>query len=146
MATKPTNVKVTLKTIISDPEEREQIDVVANGKFYSNEDTYVLLFNETVEDGNSVRNMVTIGSEKVAIKRSGHVKMNQIFKKDQITESTYYHPFGTMRMETNTQEIAFEEAEGKTKGKLTITYMLRLNEQDPTKHDLVLTYERKGNS
>jgi uncharacterized beta-barrel protein YwiB (DUF1934 family) len=144
LASKPTNVKVTLKTIISDPNEREQIDVKTSGKFYEKEDTYVLMFNETVEDGNSVKNMVTIGPDRVSINRTGHVKMNQIFRTDHITESTYYHPFGTMRMETDTQKINFSKEESSVKGELDISYMLKLNEQEPQKHRLTLTFERKA--
>ncbi len=138
------NVKVTLKTVISDENNREHIDVSAEGKYYEKDETYVLLFNEKDPDGNNVRNMITISEDKVVVKRTGHVKMNQIFREGQRTESTYYHPFGTMRMETETKQIDFNRENNGRQGSLDITYLLRLNEQEPQNHQLSLTYKREA--
>ena len=143
MANPSTSVKVSLKTIIHDPNEREQIDVVANGRLSKKDDTYVLQFNETTEDGNSVRNMVTISKNKISIKRSGYVRMNQIFREQMMTESTYYHPFGMMRMETTTERMDVHVSEDGKKGNIHISYLLSLNEQEPQKHEMALTFERK---
>ncbi|MRG86239.1 DUF1934 domain-containing protein [Salinibacillus xinjiangensis] len=137
------NVKVTLKTEITDQSFREQMDVVEKGEFYDNDDTHVLIFNEHDEDGNAIRNMITISQDKVVVKRKGKVKMNQIFREDRITESTYYHPYGTMRMETETKDIEFSEPVKGLLGQVDISYLLSINEQEPQSHRLTLTYERE---
>ncbi|GAA0487650.1 hypothetical protein GCM10008986_11470 [Salinibacillus aidingensis] len=143
MATEPMSVKVTVKTDITDDNAREQMDVTGRGKCYDNGDSLVLIFNEKDEDGNSVKNMTTITSDKVTIKRKGTVKMNQIFRENRATESTYYHPYGTMHMETKTNQIDFSRSGNGDEGRLLISYSLSLNQQEPQRHKLTLTYERE---
>jgi uncharacterized beta-barrel protein YwiB (DUF1934 family) len=139
------HVKVKLKTIISDDHDREQLEVSANGQYIEKEGTIVLIFTERGEDGNQVKNMVTIAPDKVSVKRTGHIRMHQIFRENKVTESTYYHPFGIMRMETETKQIQFIQNKSslKTNGRIEIDYLLRLNDHDPVNHRLILAYEGK---
>lgn len=137
------SVRVTVKTDIADQSFREQMSIAGKGKCYDNGDSQVLIFNEKDEDGESVKNMTTISDDKVTIKRTGSIKMNQIFREDHATESTYYHPFGTMHMETKTNQIEFSKDQNGQKGQLFISYSLRLNQQEPQRHTLTLTYERE---
>ncbi|GLO67700.1 DUF1934 domain-containing protein [Oceanobacillus kimchii] len=134
-------VTIELKTTIHDIETGDKEtqkqsfsgELIAQGKFD------VLKFTEVLEDGQKIQNMITIQPERVAIRRSGAIKMNQQFQENSRTENIYQHMHGSMRMETFTNRISFEK-EKDDKGNLQMDYNMKLNGQLEREHRLVLTF------
>ncbi|MBP2076258.1 DUF1934 domain-containing protein [Oceanobacillus polygoni] len=136
---------ITLETTINDDGQLERTKQSHQGDFFQKNNMDVLIFEETLEDGSTIKNLLTIHPHKVSINRSGAVKMNQKFQADQITENIYHHPHGKIHMETYTEVIVYKKASNGTEGTLTIHYTVKLNGQDKRKHTLKLAYQEEEN-
>ncbi|MCP8617398.1 DUF1934 domain-containing protein [Salirhabdus salicampi] len=136
---KQVNVKVT--SMISESGHKETIEVEEQGRYYQKGDTHILIFDEKDDEDNVTHNFFTINEEKVVLKRSGQMRMNQMFRLGQTTENPYQHPYGTMLMKTKTKQLQFDTSEDQTKGQLQIDYELSLSEQPVRQHRLTITYE-----
>lgn len=137
------NVFIELHTTIDDDGQMEYNTIKNAGTFYQKGALDVLTFEEVTEDHSKVKNLITIQNDKVSIKRSGNVTMNQQFRANQITENVFKHPHGNINMETNTQSITYKSMNDFDKGKLSISYTVKLNGQEERKHELVLTYNEE---
>ncbi|GIO26820.1 DUF1934 domain-containing protein [Ornithinibacillus bavariensis] len=136
-------VLITLHTRIMDDGEEETSQNTYRGHYYEKNNLEVLSFEEKTEDQYLIKSLITIQPEKVTIKRSGLISMNQQFRKDQITESIYTHPHGHMRMETFTNAITYQVDDQQTRGQLKIDYTVKLNGQEERHHMLTLTYQKE---
>lgn len=134
-------VMIKLDTSIDDNGNIENNHVKQTGQFFYRNDIDVLIYEEELEEGAIIKNLVTIQAEKVNIKRSGIITMNQQFLVDQITETHYEHPHGTFHMETFTHSITYESIKTNEQGRLMIDYTVKLNGMDERKHLLELTYK-----
>jgi|SRR5690625_42745 len=137
-------VLIELQTRIDDQGDTEKNYVKQTGRFYNRNNMDVLIYEEELEDGAIIKNLVTIQSDKVNIKRSGIITMNQQFIVDQITETHYEHPHGTFHMETFTDSVTYESLETNDQGRLTIDYTVKLNGLNKRKHLLELTYKENA--
>src|SRR5690625_7120319 len=90
-----------------------------------------------------VKNIVTIQPDKVLIRRSGAVKMKQLFQVGKRSESVFHHPHGRMHMETFTKSIAYHPLDEQKQGKLTINYTVKLNGQEAREHFLEIILKKK---
>jgi len=134
------NVKVELRTIIDDRGQMEYNKQKQQGTFYQKNQLHVLTFDEKTEDQSIIKNFITIQKQKVTIKRSGPISMNQQFKRKQVTENVYRHSLGLIRMETFTDQLIYKAYEEQTGGELTIVYRQKMNGQEERKHKLELTF------
>src|SRR5699024_2964119 len=100
-------------------------------------------FSETNENNEQTDSLITIHADRVSVKRSGVVSMLQKFRMGQITENVYRHQFGTIHMETQTEQILYEPPIGEEEGKLFISYTTSLNGDIPRKHRLIITVKRE---
>ena len=132
-------VRMILRTIITDEGDTEKNELSHHGYFYRNQTFDVIKFDEQLETGGKVRNLITLQKEKVTIKRTGAVSMNQKFQANKITENVYHHPHGTIHMETFTDSIRYQPPGKKKDGCLQISYHVKLNGLKNRKHDLMLT-------
>jgi len=137
------NVTVELRTIIDDHGQMEYNKQKQSGKFYRKNDMNVLTFDEEIEDQATIKNLITIQKDKVSIKRTGLISMNQQFRHKQLTENVYKHPHGTIHMETFTDNIRYKANRNDTGGKLTMTYRVKLNGQEERKHKLELIFSEE---
>jgi uncharacterized beta-barrel protein YwiB (DUF1934 family) len=137
-------VHITLRTAITDQGETEKNELIHSGHYYRNNTFDVLKFDEKMEDGAIVRNLITLQKQKASIKRSGAVSMNQKFHENKITENVYHHPHGTIHMETFTDSIRYQPLDEVKNGKLTISYQVKLNGQENRKHELTLTFKEEN--
>ncbi|MFC3039644.1 DUF1934 domain-containing protein [Virgibacillus xinjiangensis] len=131
-------VSVELRTIIDDNGQMEYNTVKQPGKFYRKGKLDVITFEEKTEDQAVTDNLITIQPEKVTIKRTGLVKMNQKFTANGTTENLYHHPHGKIHMETYTNNIFYQSVEDEDAGYLKISYHVKLNGQEERKHQLEL--------
>jgi|SRR5690625_2629624 len=134
-------IVIQLHTRIDDQGDIENNHVKQTGQFFNRNDMDVLIYEEEIEEKAKIKNLVTIQAEKVNIKRSGIITMNQQFLVDQTTETHYEHPHGTFHMATFTNAITYETMENNDQGRLMIDYTVKLNGMDERKHVLELTYK-----
>ncbi|TRM10807.1 DUF1934 domain-containing protein [Lentibacillus cibarius] len=139
-------VAIELRTAIADNGEMEYNTVRQMGRYYQQEKMDVLTFNETMDDGSQVSNMVTIYNDKVSIKRKGPVAMHQQFRQYRSTENVYQHPHGNIHMETYTKRMNYQRPSLQEAGQLTIDYTVKLNGQEERTHQLTLNVRNKEDS
>lgn len=137
------NVFIELHTTIDDNGQMEYNTIKNAGLFYKKGNLDVLTFEESTEDNAKVKNLITIQEDKVSVKRSGNITMNQQFRPNQTTENVFKHPHGKIKMETSTDTITYQSLTGNEKGRLTISYTVKLNGQEERKHELALTYKEE---
>lgn len=136
-----TPVRIKLDTLIRDEQTMDRITNSFKGTLVEKGGTAVITYREQLEDGHYVDTFMTITDDKINVKRSGTVSMNQAFIENERTECVYTHPHGTMHMETFTKERVHEQT--ATGGKITVLYEVKLNGQDERHHELVLTYAKE---
>lgn len=134
-------VRIQLQMEIEDDGLIEKSTSSQVGKYYQKGNVDVLTFEEKTEDNQSIKSLITIYPEKVNIKRTGYVTMNQQFRSESVTENVYKHPHGHIHMETYTKSIRYQALEGKEEGQLHIHYTVKLNGQDERNHSLRLNYK-----
>ncbi|WP_087973664.1 DUF1934 domain-containing protein [Oceanobacillus rekensis] len=139
------NVTIQLRTVIDDDGQKEYNDQKQSGNYFRKKELDVLIFEEKLDDGAIIKNLITIQQHKVSINRSGAVMMNQKFKAEKITENIYHHPHGKIHMETFTESIDYSRSEDSIEGSLGIHYTVKLNGQDKRKHTLELAYKEEEN-
>ncbi|GAB3789274.1 hypothetical protein GCM10028868_00310 [Virgibacillus kimchii] len=144
MGTVHKKVRVILRTTITDQGETEENKLIHSGYFYRNHTFDVVKFDEQPEAGGTVHNMITMQQQKVTIKRTGAVSMNQKFQENKITENVYHHPHGTIHMETFTDSIRYQPLGEAGEGKLNISYQVKLNGLNNRKHELTLTLKEEN--
>ncbi|ALX49857.1 DUF1934 domain-containing protein [Lentibacillus amyloliquefaciens] len=143
MENNPKEVAVELKTAIDDNGEMEYNTVRATGQLFQKSRMDVLSYEETAEDGSPIKNMITIYSDRVAVKRTGLVNMHQHFRERKTSENVFQHPHGNIHMETFTNTITYQALSDNQKGMLIIDYVVKLNGQDERNHQLTLTIRHK---
>ncbi|WP_042143944.1 DUF1934 domain-containing protein [Paucisalibacillus sp. EB02] len=136
-------VLIHLQTVIEDNGQKETNTSKQIGKFYRKNNMDVITFEEKTEDNYSIKSFITIHPEKVNIKRSGAVSMNQQFRMEKVTENVYTHPHGNLHMETYTNSINYQALDSQHEGQLNIEYTVKLNGQDERKHKLTLTLKKE---
>lgn len=139
MAEKGTKVELELHTTIDDQGQLEETTVKQTGLLYQRNNMDVLTYEEKVDDGQVVNNLLTIQSNKVSVKRTGPVSMHQQFDMNRITENVYQHPHGNLHMETTTHSYDYRPLDKHTSGLLQLYYTVKLNGIDERKHTLTLS-------
>lgn len=134
------NVKIELRTVIEDDGEKELMIVKQTGKYYKRRGLEVLTYREKTEEDEYINNMISIYPEKINIKRTGAISMNQLFLKGRLTECLYKHPHGNIHMEIDTVSMSYESIEETGRGQAVIAYRAMLNGTTERNHYLTLTF------
>ncbi|SEO22703.1 Uncharacterized beta-barrel protein YwiB, DUF1934 family [Amphibacillus marinus] len=135
------SVKITLHTEIADQNDQQVTDVKAIADLFERDQQTILTFKEQIADQPDVRTMITITNQRVTIKRSGGVEMNQQFKVNQTTETVYRHAYGAIRIETATESVQYTPLSTTNVGRLKINYTTKLDGEALRNHKLALTIE-----
>lgn len=136
-------VRIHLQTVIEDNGQQETNSSKQIGKFYRKGKMDVITFEEKTEDNHLIKSFITIHPEKVNIKRSGIISMNQQFRMEKVTENVYTHPHGNIHMETYTNSLFYQAMDSQQEGQLIIDYTVKLNGQQERKHKLTLTINKE---
>lgn len=144
MHTNGLKVELELHTTIDDDGQLEENTTAQSGLLYQSGNRHVLLFDEGLEDGSIVKNMITIQSDKVSIKRTGPITMHQQFYLNRITENVFQHPHGNLHMETTTTSIDYQPLSAYGNGILKLYYNVKLNGQNERKHTLTLSLKEEA--
>ncbi|MDY0394265.1 DUF1934 domain-containing protein [Virgibacillus halophilus] len=138
------NVIVSLQTIIDDNGQMEHHATTQQGAFTRKGQLDVLIFDEQIDkELPPVRNLMTIQKNKVNVKRTGSVNMNQQFVLGKNTENVYTHPHGSLHMQTYTRKIDYN-LQSAGNGELTIEYSVKLNGQEERGHQLKLQFKEEN--
>ncbi|QGH36382.1 DUF1934 family protein [Gracilibacillus salitolerans] len=138
----PVSIKMTMEII--DQGNKDITIVEEQGQLLEKDDTTVLKFSETNENNEQTASLITIQPDKVSVKRSGAVSMLQKFQRKQLTENVYRHPFGTMHMETETDQILYQAPVANKSGELFISYQTSLNGETPRRHRLTIRLNKEN--
>ncbi|MDL4839094.1 DUF1934 domain-containing protein [Aquibacillus rhizosphaerae] len=134
-------VKVKLVTEIRDLGAKDITVVEEDGMFIQKGQTSVLRYVEHNDNGEDVNSLITIHPDKVSVKRTGPVDMLQQFRKKQMTENVYRHAYGTIHMETHTDQITYQQPVDGKSGRLFISYTTKLNGEGERRHRLTITIQ-----
>ncbi len=141
MSLQRTPVRIQMNTIIRDDDTMDRIEHSFKGTVATNDRMTVIIYREQLEDDHYVDTLMTITAEKVNVKRSGAISMNQSFIEQARTECLYTHPHGNMHMETFTTDASHTTNE--LGGKVVLTYEVKLNGEDSRQHELELIYKKE---
>ncbi|MHA6250645.1 YwiB family protein [Oceanobacillus sp. CAU 1775] len=133
-------VSIRLKMKIVDAGETEKNEVKAVGIFQQRNNLAALTYSEEIDGYGEANTFITMQQEKVSIKRTGVVTMQQNFRLNQLTENVYRHPHGNILMETFTDEIHYSPPTKADAGRLEMNYTVKLNGEDERKHTLELEF------
>lgn len=136
-----TPVRIEMNTVIRDDDTMDHIKNTFKGTVTKNDRMTVITYREQLERDQYVDTLMTITDEKVNVKRSGAVSMNQSFIEQALTECLYTHPHGKMHMETFT--TSSKHITSDVGGKVALVYEVKLNGQEFRQHELELTYEKE---
>ncbi|KGX86483.1 DUF1934 domain-containing protein [Pontibacillus litoralis] len=134
-------IKVRLVTEMKDREDKQKVVVEETGDYIRKGNTSVIRYTEHHEEEQPIDNMVTIKPDKVIVRRTGPVHMNQIFQVEQVTENIYHHPYGNFHMLTTTKSIHLEQSDAPIKGMLKMVYDLEMNGQVKQRHRFSLRFQ-----
>lgn len=104
--------------------EDEAIEVVTPGRFYLEDDKFIVIYKETKISGmDGTTTKIIIHSNKVILNREGSTTANMEFEKSLQHVSMYKTPYGLLDMviKTNDLYIDVDENGGEIKIKYTIT-------------------------
>ncbi|WP_077602295.1 DUF1934 domain-containing protein [Oceanobacillus sojae] len=137
------HVYITLETMIFDLDsgDQETQEQTFTGEWTKKGDIDVLRYKEVIEEAGTIQNMIMIRPERVSIKRTGAIQMNQQFQLGQKTENIYQHMHGNIHMETFVESITFTE--DTMPRMLEMNYTMKLNGQIERKHQLKLQFSIK---
>ncbi|MET3684182.1 uncharacterized beta-barrel protein YwiB (DUF1934 family) [Alkalibacillus flavidus] len=144
MTNKALTVDITIDTDIKDPNgENESIRREEKGSYVQRGGLHLLKYDEEMEDVGTVKNTVIITDDKITLKREGVVKMHQVFRIGQRTETVYRHPYGHFRMETNTNRMEYMKGTENRSGKIRLEYEVALNDDEPREHVLQIDFQEE---
>lgn len=132
------HVTGTLQTEITDDKDTDHTTIHFMGDFYHRDKMDVITFQEKSDDDLSIKNLITIHSDKVSIKRTGDITMHQQFRAGQTTENVFKHPHVNIHMETYTHRLGYLPPSDTDAGKLSIHFTVKLNGQEERNHQLTL--------
>lgn len=134
---------INLQSIIDDGGEKERHSIEQVGYFHNRNELDVITFIEETNDGETIHHLLSIYPNKVNIKRSGAIQMNQVFEINEATEGMMRLPHGNILMETYTQVIDYKSILTHKRGELHIVYEIKMNGQPARNHQLQLIYNKE---
>lgn len=135
-------VKVRLKTTIQQPNEEPEIyELWASGLLFE-KGTHSYLKYEEVQEEQTIKTTVKMGSREALILRSGGVNMRLPFllHTDQI--GSYESEYGSLMVNTKTRDIVFEN--NKQDGHFIVQYELMMSGQSVGEYTLEFHYTEES--
>src|SRR5690625_129790 len=120
--------------------DQEERNHTYAGTYMQKGNVEVITYTEIAEGFGEINNRITIRTNRVHIKRSGQVRMNQQFMVNRRTESLYRHPYGNMVMTIHTKQISYRPLSEEKAGYIKMTYDVDIEGQAKKRHFLTMTY------
>lgn len=108
--------------------EVSTIEQTNRGTFaIQNDKKYLLYYEQSEENGEQVKNLVTIGTNEVIVSKSGAITTRMTFAKGKRYGIAYKTQFGEMLLDIFTKNLMIEEREDYIK--ITVDYNLELDSE-----------------
>ena len=134
-------VLLTIKGTQVDSGETEAVEFVTEGRLYKNADGYRLEYDETELSGeDGVTTQLLLEDNSVTLSRSGADGTQMVFTENQLFESNYSTPHGTMRMSVFALHV--DSRISDKSGSVNLEYELNLGDLS-TVNRLNLSYKAK---
>jgi len=118
---------ITISSIQGNKED-DSIQVVTPGSFYSKDDCYYAVYEETEISGmEGTTTTLKIGPEELILLREGTTNANMHFVNGENNLSMYDTPYGTLKMEVNTKKIDIDVNEKG--GNIAVKYDMNISGQ-----------------
>lgn len=134
-----------METKITDGENSQVIDLLTEGRLFRKANGLYLQFKEENEENGAVNQIIKIDDAgTVTVIRQGAVAMKQLFLQGEKSEGVYRSPFGTMLMNTNTNDVRISIDENKTIGTVQLSYQLHMQSEYAGNYDVTINFRRKN--
>lgn len=137
-------IDVELRTVIDRNGDKEMSIIKQPAEYMRKHSIEIITFTEKREDIGSIRNYITIQDERVTIKRSGAISINQQFEVGKRSESLYRHPYGSLHFDIRTKTLHIKRLSEGEPGEIVITYDATINGIEEQAHHLTLTYTEEN--
>lgn len=121
------DVMITLKSIQHSGEQKEEMELITEGKYTKTADGYVITYDESEVTGfkGSKTVLTTVGNKQVTMQRKGSTVSNLIIEKDKKHHCHYGTPYGDFMVGITARNInsALEE----NGGELYFKYVIDIN-------------------
>jgi uncharacterized beta-barrel protein YwiB (DUF1934 family) len=137
-------VSVIMKTLISDGDQKQVIDLSTEGRLFRKANGLFLQFKEDNEEIGTTNQIIKIDETgTVTVIRQGAVSMKQLFLQGETTEGVYRSPFGTMLMNTMTNHIGTDINEKEAVGIVQLSYQLHMQSEFAGDYEVTINFRRK---
>ncbi|WP_347548365.1 DUF1934 domain-containing protein [Pseudalkalibacillus hwajinpoensis] len=133
-------IELKIDSRIQSGKEKQSSNHTVMGNLIEKGEVLYLRYEEDLEFG-QVSTTVKIDQEQVTVIRRGALSIRQQFSPGQLSETIYKTPFGAMPLQIRTERIEQLVDREKNKGRLTLRYMLYLEEDESQRHELSLTWK-----
>ncbi|MBN8208660.1 DUF1934 domain-containing protein [Bacillus sp. NTK071] len=133
-------IELKIDSRIESGNQKDSSKQTVNGSIVEKGEALYIRYEEDLEIG-KVSTTVKIDKEQVTVIRRGALSMRQQFAPGHVSESLYKTPFGSMPMQIRTERIEQLVDREKNKGRLTLRYLLYLEEDETQRHELTLTWK-----
>ncbi|MDP4551512.1 DUF1934 domain-containing protein [Alkalihalobacillus macyae] len=133
-------IELKIDSRIESGKQKDSSKQTVDGSIVEKGEALYIRYEEDLEIG-KVSTTVKIDQEQVTVIRRGALSMRQQFAPGQVSESIYKTPFGSMPMQIRTERIEQLVDREKNKGRLTLRYLLYLEEDETQRHELTLTWK-----
>lgn len=135
-------IKLTFVSEVRAGLRTENTSFETNGLYYIKDQATYICYDEE-QDDSIVKNIIKIKDGEVLITRTGPVSMRQLFKKKITTTGIFKSPLATFQMETMTDNIEYHWNDKNFRGKLFISYSLRLNNDDASRRTITIKFKEE---
>ena len=97
-------VKITVKTVIRNGQEKETYELITFGHYYKKTNSFFLRYDERMEEDMVINTVVKMSSQEGSILRNGAIKMRLPFQKNKTLIGSYESPYGVLEMKTSTTQ------------------------------------------
>lgn len=99
-------VLISVKTIQLVNGQPEEMELITQGKFYKNGDSYFAVYDESEISGmKGTQTTLKIGENNISIIRKGTTTSNLFFKEGTNHVSLYDTPYGTLEVSVNPKKV-----------------------------------------
>ena len=138
-------VVVKMNTEISDGNRKETVHFTTDGRLFKKNNSVYLQFKEENKENGEVNQIVKVDDHRsVTVLRQGAVSMKQLFIVDEKTEGVYRSPFGTMLMDTNTNNIHIKINEQEARGEVQLNYQLHMQHEFAGNYHVTINFRRNS--
>ncbi|WP_157950815.1 DUF1934 domain-containing protein [Peribacillus acanthi] len=138
------DVKVTLKTVISSGNEKEEYEFITFGTAQTKGETLYLQYDEIQDDNQErIQTVVKWNDEEAFIMRKGPVKMRQRFRRDVETVGIYESQYGSMQMLTYTNKMEYTWNNLEKEGIISLIYDLNMQGNKIGQYEMTILYKEE---